>query len=154
MQKRIELSDFKFHISRPVEWSDMDAARHVNNLVYLRWAESSRIAYFEQAGMDTSFASKLGVILGWQDCKYIFPMAYPDTALIGIRTIEVEGGHFMLQTGIFSKQHERLAALCHQRIVPYDYIRLSRVDMPASWRAGILRLEKDDQAPAPPEEPD
>ncbi|MEL7376027.1 MAG: acyl-CoA thioesterase, partial [Bacteroidota bacterium] len=38
MQSRITLSDFKFQLSRPVEWSDMDAARHVNNLVYLRWA--------------------------------------------------------------------------------------------------------------------
>ncbi|MEL6802300.1 MAG: acyl-CoA thioesterase, partial [Bacteroidota bacterium] len=72
MQSRITLSDFKFQLSRPVEWSDMDAARHVNNLVYLRWAETSRIAYFKQAGMDTSFADKLGVILAWQDCKYIF----------------------------------------------------------------------------------
>ncbi|MEM6877098.1 MAG: acyl-CoA thioesterase [Bacteroidota bacterium] len=154
MQKRIELSDFKFRISRPVEWSDMDAARHVNNLVYLRWAETSRIAYFEQAGMDTSFASDLGMILGWQDCKYIFPMTYPDTAVIGVRTIELADQHFSLQTGVFSEQHERLAAVCHQRIVPYDYLRLTRVGLPTSWREGISRLEADDQPPALPEEPD
>ncbi len=29
-----------------VEWRDIDAAHHVNNVVYLQWVESARVAFF------------------------------------------------------------------------------------------------------------
>ena len=35
----------------PVQWGEMDAFGHVNNVVYLRWFESVRIAYFERCGV-------------------------------------------------------------------------------------------------------
>jgi len=67
----------------------MDSAKHVNNLIYLKWTETSRILLFTQM-MDTSFDGKEGPILGWQDCKYIFPMTYPDTALVSTWVSEVK----------------------------------------------------------------
>ncbi|MEM6698138.1 MAG: thioesterase family protein, partial [Bacteroidota bacterium] len=70
---KLSLNDYKITAEYPVHWGDMDAAKHVNNLVYLRWTESGRLLYFQAMNMDTSF-HEVGPILGWQDCKYIFPM--------------------------------------------------------------------------------
>ena len=120
----------------------MDSARHVNNLVYLRWAETARVIYFGAMGMSIAFeGAEAGAILAWQDCKYIFPMTHPDTALIGVRTIEVLEDRFTLQTAVFSKMHDRIAAITQQSIVPYNYAELRKVAMPQTWVDGIARVE-------------
>ncbi|MEM9885638.1 MAG: thioesterase family protein [Bacteroidota bacterium] len=137
---KIRIEDFKITTEYKVHWGDMDAAKHVNNLQYLRWAESGRLLYFQAMKMDTSFGAT-GPILGWQDCKYIFPMTYPDTAIVGVRALEVQSDRIILEAGIFSKTHQRIAAISKQSIIPYDYTKQKKVALPASWRLGIEEIE-------------
>jgi len=40
-----ELKEYPVHVEIPVRWSDMDAFKHVNNVVYLKWVEIARIEY-------------------------------------------------------------------------------------------------------------
>ena len=75
VEKYPEISKSPLILEVPLLWGDMDSAKHVNNLVYLKWAETSRILLFDKM-MDTSFEGEEGPILGWQDCKYIFPMTF------------------------------------------------------------------------------
>jgi len=139
-----ELKKYPVIVKIPTQWGNMDAAAHVNNLIYLRWSESGRIVYFEKMGMDTSFSSgEAGPILGWQDCKYIFPMTYPDTAIIGTRTVEVNTNFLLMETSIFSEKHQRIAAISQQKIIPYSYKKLKRIEMPETWQKAIKVLEKD-----------
>ncbi len=142
MSKRLELSDYTVQIEFPVHWGDMDSARHVNNLIYLRWAESSRIHYFEEMGIDFTFTDGVGPILGWQDCKYIFPMTFPDTAVVGVRITSMEDDHFMMESGIFSKRHQRIAAISKQSIIPYDYANLQRAPLPQAWKDAVAMIEE------------
>ena len=132
-------SDFSTLHSFPVLWGDMDSARHVNNLAYLRWCETARVLYLESVGVDMSFLpGPTGIILAWQDCKYTFPMTYPDTALVGVRTVELNEDRFTLQTAVFSEQHDRLAAVSKQVIVPYDYAELRKVPLPEAWKGELM----------------
>ena len=137
---KLTLKDYKITAEYPVHWGDMDAAKHVNNLVYLRWTESGRILYFQAINSDTSF-DKVSPILGWQDCKYIFPMTYPDTAIVGVRTLEIKTDRIMLETAVFSIKHQRIAAISKQSIIPYNYAELKKADLPASWKQEIERIE-------------
>ncbi|MGB3798716.1 MAG: thioesterase family protein [Lewinella sp.] len=137
---KITSDDFKVLHRFPVHWGDMDSAQHVNNLVYLRWAETARVLYFEAIGVNTSFApGDTGAILAYQDCKYTYPMTYPDTAMVGTRTIDLQADRFTMQTAIFSEQHDRLAAVTEQVIVPYDYGKLAKAPLPEVW---IDRIQK------------
>ena len=127
--------DFPTVVELPVQWGDMDAADHVNNAVYFRYLESARIEFFRQQRIDVSFApDSIGPILGWQECKYVFPLTFPDTALVGMRVLEVRADRLRMQGAVFSKQHERLAALSEQDILPYDYDAKRKVELPDSWR--------------------
>lgn len=137
------LQAFTSSIDINVQWGDMDAARHVNNTLYLRWAESARVALFHDlniGGSDSAGAldRQIGMILGWQDCKYIFPVTFPDTVSIGVRVTDVGTDRFMLECHTFSQKHERLAAISRQRIVAYDYEALSKVELPNDWRQRLL----------------
>ena len=136
------LKQYKVQDKFQVHWGEMDAANHVNNLIYLRWGESARIIYFEKMNLPTSFTGKQGPILGWQDCKYIFPLTYPDTAIVGVKVSEIKTDRFMMECHIFSKKHQRLAAISKQAIIPYDYQNLCKIEMPSDWIEAIQKLEE------------
>jgi len=139
---RKSLTDYPTQFEFVVHWGDMDAANHVNNLVYMKWTESARIHYFEKIGIDISFRSaEAGPILGWQDCKYIFPMTFPDTAVIGVKTTEILSDKFIMECAVFSKSYNRIAAISTQSIVPYSYTDSRKVDIPKHWIENIEQLD-------------
>ncbi len=52
MDSRHQLLDgFPVVVTLPVLWGDEDSFRHVNNTVYLRWAETARVEYLIRAGI-------------------------------------------------------------------------------------------------------
>ena len=136
-----ELENYKVITNIPVQWADMDAARHVYNLMYMRWAEAGRLLYFEKMKMDTSFSGHQGPILGWQDCKYIYPMTYPDTAIVGARLLEIRKDRLVIECAVFSQKHKRITALSRQEIIPYDYIDLKKIPLPNTWLEAIKKIE-------------
>ncbi len=136
------LDSFRTQLQYPVLWGQMDAAHHVNNLEYMRWAESARIHYFEIMGMDTSFSGDgAGPILAWQDCKYVFPVTYPDTVTVGVRTTEIREDRFIMQCVIVSDRHQRIAAISEQSIIPYSYQALKKITMPETWIQKIKEID-------------
>ena len=82
-----DISNSFTSLELPVQWGDMDAAQHVNNRVYLRWIESARIAMFLKVNGETIAFKRIVPILAWQDCKYIFPVTYPDQVVIALDII-------------------------------------------------------------------
>jgi len=68
---RKELENFPIVIYRQVQWGEMDAANHVNNVIYLRWSETARLEYFREMGIENSFSNSQGPILSFQDIKYL-----------------------------------------------------------------------------------
>lgn len=127
----------------PVQWAQMDANQHVNNVVYLQWVEAGRVDYFEQIGLFDLVDNphRVGPILGSAECKYIFPLTYPDTVLIGTRCRHVEDDRFTLETAIASERHERLAALNTAVVVTLDYHNRRKAPVPESLRDAIMQLE-------------
>ncbi len=78
------LSGFPVTIEIPIQWGDQDAFRHVNNTVYIRWFESSRVAYTRKAGLwDFLETDRIGPILASTHCEYRTSLTYPDTVQIG-----------------------------------------------------------------------
>ena len=137
-----QLRNFPVQLKLAVHWGDMDAAQHVNNLIYLRWFESARVDYFTALGWDvTPRDGEAGFILAWQDCKYIFPVTYPDAVIVGIRISEIKQDRFLMECKIFSQKHQRLAAIATGTVVTYDYNALNKVAIPQNLRHRIKKLE-------------
>ena len=117
-----ELDTFPVITTIKVRWGEMDAANHVNNVMYLRWAETARFDYFEQLNIPVvPNDDGIGLILGWQDCKYIRPIVYPDTVYLGTRTKHFEKDRFIMETYFYSEKYQALAAITQHRIVCYNY---------------------------------
>ena len=118
------LKHYPTTISQTIEWGDMDAAQHVNNIVYLRYFENARIEFFNQIGfMDFMGEVGIGPILAEVTCQYKTPLTFPDNVKITARILPdsfTEYG-FVMQHLVFSEKLQRIAAEGTSRIVCYDY---------------------------------
>ncbi|OJD34749.1 rho guanine nucleotide exchange factor [Diplodia corticola] len=118
-----------------VVWGEM--VRHVNNVVYNRYAESARVnwglnfanvhdpAHRKEWG-EIMTPKADGLILRSIRTDYKFPMTYPDrvTVLHKLRSEPTdETDSFILDVVVLSERHRRPAARCVEDIVVYDYQR-------------------------------
>lgn len=136
------LAGYPVILDIPVAWGEMDAFQHVNNIVYLRYAESARIAYIAHVGLSDSMQTTgVGPILASLQCRYKFPLTYPDTARVGVRVSEIGADRFTVLFRIVSVRHGRIAAEGDSVIVSYNYNDGGKVPLPASWRAALEATE-------------
>lgn len=135
-------SDFRLRIEIPVAWGDMDAMGHVNNTVYLRYFESSRIAYFERVGfLDEMTRTGVGPILASTRCRFRRPLTYPDRVWVGASARELEADRFLMLYRIVSEAHGQVAAEGDGLIVCYDYRQKRKSTLPDVVRRRIEELE-------------
>lgn len=137
-----DLAGFPVVVELPVLWGEMDAFRHVNNVVYFRYFESARIAYFEKIRyMETMNATGLGPILASARCDFRRPLTYPDKILVGTRVPEMSADRFVMQFRIASQKLQKIAAEGEGLIVSYNYREGRRVSVPDVVRQQIEALE-------------
>jgi len=128
------MEEFKISVEIPVQWRDMDAAQHVNNVVYLKWVEAARIKFFGNLnGVDLRNEENIGPILAWQECKYIRPVVYPDTVIIGIKKVETLEDRIVTEARIYSKEQNCLVAISRQQTVAYDFKLKQKANLPLNW---------------------
>lgn len=133
-----DISNSFISLELPVQWGDMDAAQHVNNTVYLRWIESARIAMFLKVNGETLAFKKIVPILAWQDCKYIFPVTYPDRVVIALDIIELLEDRVVFEAKIYSKTHNRIVAISKSIVMAYDMKNLKKHPFPEDWRKAFV----------------
>jgi acyl-CoA thioester hydrolase len=66
-----------FTTTLPIRWGDMDAMGHVNNTVYFRYMEQTRIEWFERLGYNTGQNAKEGPVIVNASCTFLVPLVYP-----------------------------------------------------------------------------
>ena len=112
-----ELAEYPVVVDAPVAWGEMDAFGHVNNIVYFRYFETARIAYFEMLGV-REFLERdpVGPILAETACRFRAALSYPDTVSIGARVASVGEDRFVMRYAVFSHRLGRLAAAASRRL--------------------------------------
>lgn len=136
------LETFPVVIQIPVAWGEMDSLGHVNNIVYFRYFESVRIAYFDRLDFwDYMDETGLGPILASTQCRFRMPLTYPDTVSVGTRIAEIEDDRFLMKYATVSHQHEKVAAEGEGMIVSYDYREQKKSPLPEEIKRRIQVLE-------------
>ena len=129
-------------IEIPVAWGEMDAFQHVNNIVYLRYFESARIAYFERLGyIEFRQTTGIGPILGSLQCRFKIPVTYPDHVSVGSWVSQIDADRFIIKFQIVSQKHQKVAAEGEGVIVSYDYHENKKAPLPEEVKRRIQALE-------------
>jgi acyl-CoA thioester hydrolase len=136
------LAGYSVVIALPVQWGDQDAFAHVNNVVYFRWFESARIAYFRRIGLIAERdARNLGPILASTSCDYRRSIVFPDTVRVGIRATRIGRSSIGLEHRIVSETQNAVAAEGTSTTVFYDYTAGCSHPVPDEVRQAIHELE-------------
>ena len=136
------IAPYPIVVTTMVAWGDMDANRHVNNVVYFRYIEHARLKYFTDLGFSSmQQQTGIGPILAWTDCRFRRPLAYPDTVSIGMRIRDVESDRFKMDAIIVSHAQKQLVAEGKQHLVVYDYHNNRKAPLPDVIRQRIEEFE-------------
>ncbi|MBK7857414.1 MAG: acyl-CoA thioesterase [Archangiaceae bacterium] len=125
----------------PVQWGDMDAFQHVNNVVYLRWFETARIAYFARVGLPTAAGSTApGPILARATIDFRAPVLFPDRVTTRTRVLKIGTTSFTMGYQVVS---EKLGVCAEGEgvVVMFDYATQAKTPVSAELKARIAALE-------------
>ena len=137
------LSEFSFIIQMNVEWGDMDALQHVNNVEYFKYFQKARIAYFEKNSSEDLFVeSRISTILASTECKFIYPLKYPDAISIGARVDSMADQYFTMKYAVISHKNQKLVAIGGAKVVMFDYDKNMKASVPQEVKKRILNFEK------------
>lgn len=71
-----------FQCVMPVRWGDLDALNHVNNTLYFRYVEETRVQLFDQVGIALP-STRVGV-LAHASLDFLKPVLYPATVVVSL----------------------------------------------------------------------
>lgn len=134
-----ELLKYPVIYQQNVAWGDMDAFGHVNNVVYYRYMESARIAYFDQLNI---FAQNIYTVVASNQCQYLKPVVYPDQLQIATRVEEIRNSAIRMHYMLWSEQQNTLVAKGDAVIVFIDQIEMKKTLIPTEIKKMILTLEQ------------
>jgi len=134
---------FAVIIEQPVQWGEMDAFQHVNNVTYFRYFENARLAYFEETGVNEhKDATGIGPILASTKCDFKAPLNYPDTIRIGATIVELAEKRFMMHYAVWSNAQQKIVAEGEGLVVYFDYNMGKSCAVPESIVANIRSIQK------------
>ena len=133
-------SDFPVTISQPVQWGEQDGFGHINNMHFIRWFESSRIAYLEKCGVELT-TEGVGPILAAVSCNYRRQVKYPDTVIVGARVTKIGRSSMTIEHALWSEGQNELAAEGDSTVVIFDYHNQKSFPISDELRATIEKLE-------------
>ncbi len=123
-------------------WGDQDAFGHVNNLVYMKWAETARVEYLRRIGMWGKLPPEgVAPILAAIACDYRKPVTYPDIVRVGARVTKIGNSSIKMDHVIVSRSMATVVAEVDSTLVILDYGEMKPVTVSEEVRKAIQGLE-------------
>ena len=122
-----------------VRFGDLDAMRHLNNVVFLRYFETARISFLRSLipahDPSNAEADPYGVIFAECHISYRSPVHFDEELDVHCGIGEVRRSSF--QVTFEMRVGERLAAEGHGWLVGYDYAAQKSAPLPDDLRAAL-----------------
>lgn len=142
MRETPALGRFPLTVEIPVAWGDMDAFGHVNNVMYLRWCETARMAYFERIGVIEQMNTEgKGPILARASVDYLRPVTYPDVIRCSASINRFGNTSFEMAYRMLSAAQNAMVAEGESVVVMFDYRKGAKIPVGADLRTRIEALE-------------
>ena len=141
--KPAALNDYDVAIAQNLNWGEMDAFQHINNVRYFRYFENVRMTLFVRTQMidENNQVGEVGPILKSTSCHFKAPLVYPDRIWIAARITNVQEDNFLVEHALYSTKLKRIAAVGEGVIVSYNYKTLKKATIPERWLENFKRLK-------------
>ena len=140
----IDIKSFPVTIRQPVQWGEQDGFGHINNMYFIRWFESARIAYLRNCGVQLT-AEGIGPILAAVNCNYRKQVKYPCSVIVGSRITAIGRSSMSMEHALWIETKDGqvgdLAANGNSTVVMFNYHQEKTVAVSNEIVAEIERLE-------------
>lgn len=138
------MNDFSMELELRIDWSELDAFGHVNNLEIMKYVQAARVNYLERVGlMQLQVEENTGPILASIQCQFRKPLFYPGQVTILSRVEYIKNTSFKIHHEIYNDQNE-LAAEAQDIIVFYNFTKNHKLVIPSEIRNKIESIENYD----------
>lgn len=135
------MMQFPISLDIRIDWSEMDLFGHVNNVMYFKYIQASRVNYWEALGLNTIIqAQKKGPILASANCDFLKQLHFPGNIKVQCRMEFIKNSSFGFHHQILNDNGE-LAAEAHDVMVMFDFVRNEKIPFPADLRAKVQEIE-------------
>lgn len=134
----VSRSGWPFSFTDEVRFADLDAMGHLNNVAFLAFLESARVAYVVAADPthDPGRASDFGFILAEAKISYRSPGHYGELIETRLRPSTVGRSSFRIEFEM--RVGERLVAEGYDVTVTYDHVNARSIPIPVALREQLV----------------
>ena len=131
--KEIKKTDFNYFKKIHAQWGDMDGLSHINNAVYLKYLETSRIEYCATLGIDINrWDAQESIILASMKVDYHRQSSYPNEYDIGCRVIRLGNKSFDIFNALFETSDDDPVVTATFTAVCFNYNSQKTILVPDS----------------------
>ncbi|MHB1537689.1 MAG: acyl-CoA thioesterase [Solirubrobacteraceae bacterium] len=135
----MSLDGFRFRHDQQVVLRDLDGFDHVNNAVYLTYAENARVAYLREV-VGAIRREQIRNVMASAAIQFRGEASYGDRLRIGVRTDSIGNRSFELAYRIL-RDDGALVAEVESVQVMYDFQAGASIAVPDRWRSAIEAYE-------------
>ncbi len=122
-----------------IDWSELDAFGHVNNVVFYRYIQSARVQFWEQIGLyNLYYKEKIAPLLVSATIDFKKPLEYPGDVIIRYKPAFVKNTSFGLEYNILNNQNETTAT-GRDAMVLFDFNKNEKLTIPDWLRKAIVK---------------
>jgi acyl-CoA thioester hydrolase len=137
--KKPEKYDEALRVAINVQWGDQDAFQHLNNVIYLRYFETARIAYMGQTGwLDNK---RVLPILKSCSIDFIKQVTFPETLQLYSCVIDQFPKGVVVGT-LFENSKGEAVAAAKATTLSFDYVDQKTILVPDSVVKYIEEVDK------------
>lgn len=142
-------ADYAHFTAVSTRWSDNDAYRHVNNVVYYGFFDTAVNRHLIEAGaLDVETSPTVGLVVETQ-CRYFAPVSFPDRVTVGLRVAREGTSSLHYELAVFRNDDDSAAAEGRFVHVYVDRATNRPVPLPPAVRAAVRPLRRDGLSAAP-----
>lgn len=132
---------FPLRLDIRIDWSEMDLFCHVNNVMFFKYVQASRVNYWEAMGMNRLITEKrIGPILASTACQFLKQLHFPGNIVVQCRMEFIKNTSFGFHHQVLNDKGE-LVAEAHDVMVMFDFNRNEKMPLPEEIRKKVEEIE-------------
>ncbi len=111
------------NINLRIDWSELDAFGHINNVMIMKYVQAARLNYIETIGlMHLHRTQNIGFMVAETNCQFKKELHFPGNISIDTKTIFVKNTSFSLEHTLTNDAGE-IVAIAKDVLVVFDFTK-------------------------------
>jgi acyl-CoA thioester hydrolase len=125
-------------ITLRIDWSEIDAFGHVNNVMFMKYVQAARLNYVDTLGlMKMHRTHNVGFMVAETNCQFKKELHFPGYINVNTKIVFVKNTSFSLEHTMTNADDE-IVAIAKDVLVVFDFTKKEKCLIPEEIRGKIV----------------